>query len=67
MVNSTLCAADSPNYVAGSAGVSEADKQLIIDRHNLHRAAVSPTATNMMKVVSTSCQLEENGNYVTYC
>lgn len=43
-------------YDSGSAkncGVSESDKQVILDTHNRLRAGVTPSQKNMMKMVRT--------------
>ena len=32
-------------------GVTVTDQNEIVDRHNTHRASVSPTATNMLQMV----------------
>ncbi len=36
------------------AVVSDADKHIIVEEHNKFRAGVSPTASNMMKLVRIS-------------
>ncbi|KAK7491458.1 hypothetical protein BaRGS_00017287 [Batillaria attramentaria] len=36
--------------VSDTQGVSDADKQVIVDKHNEFRAAASPTASNMLKM-----------------
>ncbi|XP_071081904.1 cysteine-rich venom protein ENH2-like [Haliotis cracherodii] len=43
----TLCLVD----IGTDAPLSAADKQAIVDTHNTYRANVSPTATNMVKLV----------------
>ncbi|XP_067684997.1 cysteine-rich secretory protein 3-like [Haliotis asinina] len=46
-VNYTLCLKD----VGTEAPLSAVDKQAILDRHNAYRSHVSPTATNLVKLV----------------
>ncbi|XP_046562722.1 cysteine-rich venom protein Mr30-like [Haliotis rubra] len=43
----TLCLVD----IGTEAPLSAADKQAIVDRHNTYRSHVSPTATNLVKLV----------------
>ncbi|XP_046574007.1 peptidase inhibitor 16-like [Haliotis rubra] len=45
--NYTLCLVDN----GADAPLSAADKQAIVDKHNDYRSNVSPTATNMVKLV----------------
>ncbi|XP_046573999.1 cysteine-rich venom protein Mr30-like [Haliotis rubra] len=45
--NYTLCLVDN----GADASLSAADKQAIVDKHNDYRSNVSPTATNMVKLV----------------
>ena len=41
-----------PYFLCLSIGVSAAEIIEIVDRHNLHRSNVAPTATDMLKMVS---------------
>ena len=52
-----------PNFVSFCnwiLGVSEADKQLILDEHNRLRAGVQPAARNMQKMVNIQFKISNS-------
>ena len=48
-----LCVSFGCACVSAQTSLSEADKQELLDAHNLFRSKVDPPATNMVRMVSS--------------